>query len=169
MNELAISLADKLDMTYEGVVNAYPEIANQIMYYNIIGSLKPLLWVALVLSIVALYFLIKESFEETDDMKKLLRNLESLKISLHYAVEFADNYGDDNVEEKTRLVEEKQQEIKALEEKERASKGKNTKYIKYALVLFTTSVLLLVGTGVLTNIMAKDFIALKTILSGVNY
>lgn len=169
MNELAVNLADKLDMTYEGVVNAYPEIANQIMYYNIIGSLKPLLWVALALSIGALYFLIKESFRETDDMKKLLRTLERLKLDLDSATEYSGIYSDEAVEERTRLVEEKQQEIKMLEEKEKVSKDKITKYIKYALVLFTTSVLLLVGAEVLTNIMAKDFIALKTILSGVNY
>lgn len=169
MNELALSLADKLDMTYEGVVNAYPKIANQIMYYNIIDSFKPVLWVAFVLSIVALYFLIREVFGETEDMKYLLSSLESRKRSLKTAKEYSSLYSNEDIEDRAKMVEEKLQEIKELEKEEKASKDKVTKYIKYALVLFTVSVLLLVGAEVLTNIMAKDFIALKTILSGVNY
>lgn len=169
MNELVASLAEKLDMTYEGVVNAYPEIANQIMYYNIIDSFKPVLWVAFVLSIVALYFLIREAFTETDDMRKLQRTLKSRKDSLETATEYSGLYSDEAIEDRMKMVEEKQQEIKALEKEEKVHKDKVTKYIKYALVLLTISVLLLVGTSVLTSIMAKDFIALKTILSGVNY
>lgn len=169
MNELAISLADKLDMTYEGVVNAYPEIANQIMYYNIIDSFRPVLWVAFVLSIVALYFLIREVFAETEDMKYLLSSLESRKRSLKTAKEYSGLYSNEDIEDRAKMVEEKQQEIKELEKEEKASKYKVTKYIKYALALLTISVLLLVGTSVLTSIMAKDFIALKAILSGVNY
>lgn len=169
MNELVASLADKLDMTYEGVVNAYPEIANQIMYYNIIDSFRPVLWVAFVLSIVALYFLIREVLGETEDMRKLQRTLKSRKDSLETATEYAGLYSDEAIEDRTRMVEEKKQEIKALEKEEKVYKDKVTKYIKYALVLLTISVLLLVGTSVLTSIMAKDFIALKTILSGAGY
>lgn len=169
MNELVASLADKLDMTYEGVVNAYPEIANQIMYYNIIDSFRPVLWLAFVLSIVALYFLIREAFKETDDMKRLQRSLKGLKCKLETSIEFSAIYSSEATKEINEMVKEKQQEIKALEEKEKVYKDKVTKYIKYALVLLTISVLLLVGSSVLTSIMAKDFIALKTILSGVSY
>lgn len=159
MNELLLTLSEKLDMSYDMIINAYPEIANQIMYFNIFRTFENILYVTMFLSVVSL--LISRALYDRDFEGKgsLLHDLNYIKTKIHLA-DFGDEY-----KELLSMYINKIDEFSSLEDK---NKNKYSKYMKYSISTFITSLLLLFVSGVLTNILAKDFIALATILAGLN-
>lgn len=164
MNELMLSLADKLDMTYDGIVKAYPEIANQIMYYNIIDSFRPLIILFIIVSIVTTVTLVLHSHDKPDGLGTLVVELESQKRTLNHAMAYEELYGESEINKMEQGIKDKQIEIKELED---ANKAKYNKHIKYSVSVLVVSVSLMLVSVILTSILAKDFIALTTILSGL--
>lgn len=165
MNELMISLADKLDMTYDAVVNAYPEIANQIMYYNILGSFRPLLLFAIVFSAVTLVSSVLLTYSQPDGFTALTVELEQEERKLNHAKANNSLYGEEGIKEIEDAVVAKKAEIKELK---KVPKEKYGKYVKYTATALITTLLLKFGLEVLISILSKDFIALSTILAGLN-
>ena len=160
-----LNLSDKLDMSYDAVINAYPEIANQIMYYNIISSFRPLIILAIIFSIVMTMTLVIHSHNKPERLDKLLSELESKKRMLNHAMSVKVLYGESEISRMEQDIKTKQLEIKELEDEH---KDKYSKHIKYSVLALVVSVSLMLVSVILTSILAKDFIALSTILSGLN-
>lgn len=160
-----MSLAGKLDMTYDAVVKAYPEIANQIMYYNIISSFRPLIYFVIAFSVACFITFLLLSNSEPDGTTYLTIDLEHEERKLNHAKANKSLYGEESIKEIEDAIVAKNAEIKELKE---GPKNKYGKYVKYSAVLFIVSVLLLLCSAVLVSILAKDFIALSMILSGLN-
>lgn len=114
MNELMLSLADKLDMTYDAVVNAYPEIANQIMYYNILGSFRPLLLFAIVFFVVSFISSILLTHSEPDGTTYLTVELEHEERKLNHAKAHESLYGEEGIKKIEDAIVAKKAEIKEL-------------------------------------------------------
>lgn len=165
MNELILSLADKLDMTYDAVVNAYPEIANQIMYYNILGSFRPLLLFAIVFFVVSFISSILLTHSEPDGTTYLTVELEHEERKLNHAKAHESLYGEEGIKKIEDAIVAKKAEIKELK---KVPKEKYGKYVKYTATALITTLLLKFGLEVLISVLAKDFIALSTILAGLN-
>ena len=160
-----MSLAGKLDMTYDAVVNAYPEIANQIMYYNILGSFRPLLLFAIVFFVVSFVSSILLTHSEPDGTTYLTAELEHEERKLNHAKAHKSLYGEEGIKKIEDAIVAKKAEIKELK---KVPKEKYGKYVKYTATALITTLLLKFGLEVLISVLAKDFIALSTILAGLN-
>ena len=165
MNELMLNLSDKLDMSYDAVINAYPEIANQIMYYNILGSFRPLLLFAIVFFGVSFISSILLSHSEPDGTTYLTIELEHEERKLNLAKANKSLYGEESIKEIEDAIVAKKAEINELK---KVPKEKYGKYVKYTATALITTLLLKFGLEVLISVLAKDFIALSTILAGLN-
>ena len=164
MNELMVSLAGKLDMTYDAVVSAYPEIVNQVMYYNIISSFRPLIYFAIALSLALFITFLLHSKNEPEGLDTLLIDLEGKKRMLNHAMANKVLYDDSKINEMEIGIKAKQIEIEELKER---PKNKYGKLVKYSAVSLIVSLLLLLGSAILISVLAKDYIALSIILSGL--
>lgn len=164
MNELMVSLADKLDMTYEGIVSAYPELANQIMYYNILDTFRPFLLFAIIFSVASLIASILLANSAPDGTTALTIELEQQERKLNYAKDNISFYKEEGIKEIEEDILAKKAEIKELK---KVPKEKYGKYIKYTATALITTVLLKIGIEVLISILAKDALAVFAILSSI--
>lgn len=164
MNELMMSLTDKLDMTYEGIVSAYPELANQIMYYNILDTFRPFLLFAIVFSVASLITSILLANSEPDGTNALTFELEEGERKLNHAKAHKSLYGEEGIKKIEDEIVAKKAEIKELK---KVPKEKYGKYIKYTATALITTVLLKIGIEVLISILAKDALAVFAILSSI--
>ena len=160
-----LNLSDKLDMSYDAVINAYPEIANQIMYYNILGSFRPLLLFAIVFFVVSFVSSILLTHSEPDGTTYLTVELEHEERKLNHAKAHKSLYGEEGIKKIEDAIVAKKAEIKELK---KVPKEKYGKYVKYTATALITTLLLKFGLEVLISVLAKDFIALSTILAGLN-